>query len=228
MKRSTINRLIAEAETFFAQNHFALPPFASWSPRDFASHKPEEIAEILDCELGWDVTDYGAGRYSEKGLFLFTIRNGKLASAKYPKTYAEKIMISLEGQVTPLHFHRSKTEDIINRAGGLLTFELYNSTPDGGLDDSPVTVWSDGTRLCVPAGKPFSLPTGASLTLPTGVYHSFYGGKGHGPVMIGEVSAVNDDHLDNVFYEKLPRYPEIEEDEPPYRLLVTDYQSIQF
>ena len=61
------------------------------------------------------------------------------------------------------------------------------------------------------------------MTLPVGVYHSFYGEKGSGQVMIGEVSAVNDDHTDNVFYEKLPRYPEIQEDEEPYRLLVTDY-----
>jgi len=223
MKRSEINQYIREAESFFAQNHFVLPPFADWSLKDFQSRKREEIAEILDCELGWDVTDYGAGKYLEKGLFLFTIRNGKLGSKLYTKPYAEKIMISKENQVTPLHYHRSKMEDIINRGGGRLVFELYNSDPNDGLLQTPVTVWSDGVKMTVPAGKPFSLPSGASLTLPVGVYHSFYGEKGSGQVMIGEVSAVNDDHTDNVFYEKLPRYPEIQEDEEPYRLLVTDY-----
>ena len=42
--------------------------------------------------------------------------------------------------------------------------------------------------------------------------------------MIGEVSAVNDDHNDNVFHEPQLRFPVIEEDEAPYRLLVSDYQ----
>ena len=104
------------------------------------------------------MTDYGAGKYLEKGLFLFTIRNGKLGSQLYTKPYAEKIMISKENQVTPLHYHRSKTEDIINRGGGRLVFELYNSDPNDGLLQTPVTVWSDGVKMTVPAGKPFSLP----------------------------------------------------------------------
>ena len=43
--------------------------------------------------------------------------------------------------------------------------------------------------------------------------------------MIGEVSCVNDDHNDNVFYEPQLRFPVIEEDEAPYRLLVCDYQN---
>jgi D-lyxose ketol-isomerase len=41
--------------------------------------------------------------------------------------------------------------------------------------------------------------------------------------MVGEVSAVNDDDTDNRFYEPLPRFSTIEEDEPPYYLLCTDY-----
>jgi D-lyxose ketol-isomerase len=42
-------------------------------------------------------------------------------------------------------------------------------------------------------------------------------------VLCGEVSLVNDDHTDNRFYEPAGRFPEIEEDEPPLHLLVTDY-----
>ncbi|SPE17826.1 hypothetical protein SBA5_1100006 [Candidatus Sulfotelmatomonas gaucii] len=34
MKRSEINRCIAEAEAFFARNGFLLPRFAEWSPED--------------------------------------------------------------------------------------------------------------------------------------------------------------------------------------------------
>jgi len=42
-------------------------------------------------------------------------------------------------------------------------------------------------------------------------------------VLIGEVSMVNDDANDNRFFEVIGRFPEIEEDEKPVRLLVNDY-----
>lgn len=226
MKRSEINQYIKEAEDFFGKNLFALPPFAGWSPQNFKTHSPETIKEILDCELGWDVTDYALDKYLEIGLLLVTIRNGIQGSTLYPKPYAEKIMLVKEDQVTPLHFHRFKTEDIINRAGGVLCFELFNSTPDEGLDTTPVTFWSDGVKCSIDAGKTLYLPTGSSITLVPRIYHKFYGKKGNGSVMVGEVSAVNDDHTDNVFYEKMPRYPVIEEDEAPYRLLVSDYKNL--
>ena len=44
-----------------------------------------------------------------------------------------------------------------------------------------------------------------------------------GPVLLGEVSMCNDDENDNRFYEPIGRFPEIEEDEAPYRLLCTEY-----
>ena len=44
--------------------------------------------------------------------------------------------------------------------------------------------------------------------------------------MAGEVSMTNDDASDNRFYHAPGRYPEILEDEPPYRLLVVDYKTI--
>ena len=44
--------------------------------------------------------------------------------------------------------------------------------------------------------------------------------------MIGEVSAVNDDYNDNVFYGEQQRFPSIIEDEEPYRYLVSDYTSL--
>jgi hypothetical protein len=42
-------------------------------------------------------------------------------------------------------------------------------------------------------------------------------------VLVGEVSAVNDDKEDNRFHKPLGRFPDIEEDEPPLYLLVNDY-----
>ncbi len=55
------------------------------------------------------------------------------------------------------------------------------------------------------------------------MYHRFYGEKGKGKVLIGEVSAVNDDNNDNHFYEEVGRFPNIEEDVPPTHILISDY-----
>jgi D-lyxose ketol-isomerase len=57
------------------------------------------------------------------------------------------------------------------------------------------------------------------------LYHRFYGEKGKGRVLIGEVSMVNDDENDNRFYDKVGRFPEIEEDVEPVHLLVNDYSK---
>jgi len=58
-----------------------------------------------------------------------------------------------------------------------------------------------------------------------GVYHAFWGEAGSGSVYVGEVSTVNDDSKDNLFIDSNPRFPEIEEDEPPLFLLVNDYNK---
>jgi len=44
-------------------------------------------------------------------------------------------------------------------------------------------------------------------------------------VMITEVSKVNDDRVDNRFYEETGRFPAIEEDEKPLYLLSMDYDE---
>ena len=44
-------------------------------------------------------------------------------------------------------------------------------------------------------------------------------------MLIGEVSTVNDDLTDNVFAEPIARFSDIEEDEPPVHLLVSDYDK---
>ena len=46
-----------------------------------------------------------------------------------------------------------------------------------------------------------------------------------GKVLLGEVSKVNDDRIDNRFYEKTGRFPKIEEDEKPVTLLSMDYSE---
>ena len=177
--------------------------------------------EITENMLGWDITDFGLNDYDRYGLLLFTIRNGNPKRDK--KTYAEKIMLAHEGQETPLHFHWSKMEDIINRGGGNLVIELYGSTEDEELSAEPVQVSIDGIQREVAAGGRVILTPGESICLYQGLYHRFYAEPGHGDVLIGEVSQVNDDASDNRFYEKIGRFPDIEEDEEPLHLLVSDY-----
>ncbi len=222
MKRSRVNAIIREADAFIKAHQFYLPPFAYWTPDDWRS-KDESVREIAERGLGWDITDFGQGRYDELGLCLFTIRNGDPANLKTGrgKIYAEKLLIVGENQITPFHFHWVKTEDIINRGGGTLMIQLYNSTPDGGLADTDITVSTDGMVRHLPAGAVVALGHGESITLPTGLYHKFWGEGG--TVLVTEVSMVNDDHTDNRFLDPIGRFSEIEEDEPPLHLLVGDY-----
>ena len=124
MKRSEINQIIREAKAFLASRQFVLPEWSEWSLQDWKANR-DKVDYIVERMLGWDITDFGSGDFMRCGLFLFTIRNGKYGVDKKP--YAEKIMIVEENQETPMHFHWSKMEDIINRGGGNLVIELYNA-----------------------------------------------------------------------------------------------------
>lgn len=217
MKRSQINAILQSAQAFFDLHQFKLPPWAAWDPSDWKA-LGDQGREIYDCQLGWDITDFGSGKFSERGLTLFTLRNGKLGRGD--KTYAEKIMVVDDGQETPAHFHFQKAEDIINRGGGHLVLQLWNSDGAQQKAETPVRVSIDGIVRSVEAGGYVRLAPGESICLTRGLYHRFYG---EGRVLVGEVSQVNDDHADNRFYETLGRFPTIDEDEAPWRLLVSDY-----
>lgn len=223
MERSEINAIMRQADDFIRSRGFYLPPFAYWTPQEWSSKGPE-VSEIVENHLGWDITDFGKGDFRRFGLFLFTIRNGHPHNWKgqQGKLYAEKIMIVEDGQITPLHFHWSKMEDIINRGGGQLVLQLFNSTPDEALDvQDQVHVSIDGVVRSVSAGGTVRLSPGESITLVQRCYHTF---TTEGRVLVGEVSLVNDDQHDNRFYEPIGRYPQIEEDEPPLHLLCNDYE----
>jgi len=223
MRRSEINRLIKRTMAFLEEENFSLPPFAYWSPEHWEG-KGDEVDEIRECMLGWDLTDFGSGDFEKVGLIIFTLRNGHYHHPGYvAKTYCEKILIAGEGQVTPRHFHWNKMEDIINRAGGDLLIRIYNSTADGGLAEEDVSVSLDGVLTKVRAGETLTLKPGESICLPPGLYHEFWGAKGTGTVLAGEVSKVNDDRVDNRFYQKRGRFPNIEEDEKPGYLLFWEY-----
>jgi D-lyxose ketol-isomerase len=212
MKRSKINQLQKEALGLFAEYRFSLPRFARWSEADWRS-QAAAARYCMTHQMGWDVTDFGSGRFAERGLVIFCVRNG-LQSAAEEKPYAEKLLVVREGQETPLHAHKIKMEDIIVRGGGNLMIELYNMTGAGGLAETPVRLMVDGVEHRLKAGDPIRLAPGQSATITRELWHRFYGEAGRGTVFVGEVSQVNDDLTDNYFVETLGRFAEIEEDEP--------------
>ena len=221
MKRSEINALQREAVSFFAKRNFHLPPWAFWSVNDWKSNR-SQATEVIENKLGWDITDFGQGNFYEMGLLLFTLRNGK-AGVSGGKDYAEKIMIVREGQLAPWHFHWHKMEDIINRGEGNLVVGLCNSTEDGLLADSTVTVQVDGITKKVDARGSIALKPGESVTLPPYLYHQFYGERDKGMVLVGEVSRINDDEKDNRFLDPIGRFTQIDEDAPPLYYLCHEY-----
>ncbi|HKQ95156.1 MAG TPA: D-lyxose/D-mannose family sugar isomerase [Aestuariivirgaceae bacterium] len=226
MLRSEINGIMRDADAFIGSFGFLLPPFAYWSPGDFRNRR-REASDIVEGRLGWDITDYGLGQFARTGVFLFTVRNGRLADLKEGRgmLYAEKIMISRRDQICPMHRHNLKAEDIINRGGGKLVIELFMSDGGGRIDpEAQVEVPSDGIRKRLPAGGRLALSPGESVTLLPGVWHAFWGEEGD--VLVGEVSTVNDDLTDNVFRDAIGRFPDVEEDEPPLHLLVSDYDRL--
>ena len=183
MKRSRVNEIIREADAFIRGYGFVLPPFAYWSPQEMVDKRPL-IGGITGARLGWDITDYGEGRFDEMGLFLFTVRNGSEEDLRRGggMCYAEKIMISRQDQISPMHRHIVKAEDIINRGGGVLALKLYNSAADGGLDhDTDVEVATDGLLRRQKAGDILRLNPGESVTLMPGNWHAFWGEGGAWP-----------------------------------------------
>ena len=226
MKRSLINKVIKDMEDLLSEERYRLPPFGYWTPQDWQS-KGHDYDEIRDNMLGWDVTDGGLGRFYEEGFVLFTIRNGnQLRSDEYPKQYAEKFLMMYPGQKFPMHYHIFKTEDIINRGSNPFNLRLYNGTPDRQLMDTDVIVSCDGHRMTLPAGSVVTLHPGESITITPYLFHRFEVPQDAGSmILLGEVSRCNDDNNDNFFYDEIGRFPKIDEDEAPYRLLCNEYPA---
>ncbi len=159
----------------------------------------------------WDVTDLGLGRFDEVGLVLINL-------AEEPE-YCEKLMFSLQNQVTPMHTHKRKKEDISCRHGKLAV-ELWAGHPDSTPAGNPVSLSRNGEIFEARSGEAFTLEAGERVTLVPGVYHAFWAASPGGCV-IGEVSTANDDANDNFFADpRIGRFPEIEEDEAAVLKLV--------
>ncbi len=224
MKRSQLNTWIDESLAFFDSFHFLVPKWARWSPADWKKYGVSD--EVRDCQLGWDITTFGSDDFEKMGLIMLTLRNGLLIptpTKSYPKSYAEKIMMVRDHQITPRHIHHQKQEDIINRGGGNLVIELWPADPDKEkLLDCRFTIAIDGYPRELEPGDKVVLTPGESACICPCHAHLFYG---EGNVMVGEVSRVNDDFTDNFFVDGMPRFDPIIEDEPPRYLLGIDYKD---
>jgi D-lyxose ketol-isomerase len=225
MKRSEINEHIVQAIAFAKEMNMALPPFAFWTPEQW-SKKRDECNEIRDLMLGWDVTDFGFGNFEKTGRTLFTLRNGNLSYAIYPRRYSEKFIFIEENQAAPVHFHRNKTEDIINRGGGNILVKASKATSDGSRSGENFELSINGINNKLMPDDIIRLQPGESVLIPAGIIHEFWSEEGTGMTLSGEIGTICDDINDNVFLGPCKRFCQIEEDEPPLHYLCNEYPAV--
>ena len=221
MKRSEVNAALAWAEALLEKNNIRLPQMAYWTKAEYECHAGE-LDTVKKVMLGWDITDFGTNDFASVGAVLYTVRNGALEPAGTGVPYCEKYIIMKEGQRLPKHYHVFKTEDIINRAGGVLKVLLWNTDENGKELDTDVHVFCDGIEKVYKAGEPICVTKGNSITLTPHMAHIFGPLEGSGAVIAGEVSKVNDDRTDNYFLEPTARFADIIEDEPVLRPLCNE------
>ncbi len=219
MLRSQINHYLEEFIFALKQYQFHLPSFAHYSPGDWKNQPQEVIDYVAQNQLGWDITDFNLGHFEKTGLSLFTLRNNNQTLLP---PYAEKIMYVHKNQVTPMHYHEHKIEDIINRNGGKLVIQFYHAHDKNLDEEKNVDIYKDHQKISLKAGGKIILNPGESVRIPRYIYHSFWAEDA--PVLAGEVSMTNDDNNDNIFLTPLGRYSEITEDCAPIRLLCNAYK----
>lgn len=228
MNRSEINKIVDNVIDFIHQHQVVLPKFGYFTLQDWKKLDLAQWQEVFDVELGWDVSDFGGNDFSTRGCVLFNFRNGSIKPVLkdlYPNPYAEKMLFVGKDQELPMHFHHHKMEDIINRGGGDLLIELYNSTKEEELDKvNDLHLSIDGQKLCFKPGSVVCLKPGSSIRVNPRVYHRFWAEKES--VMAWEVSKTNDDHVDNRFLDNGDRFSQIIEDEPIKYVLCNEYEKV--
>jgi len=222
VKRSFVDARIDEMSTLCQRHGVALPPFARWTEAAFRANR-EASDFIASRGLGWNVVEFRPGAFATDGLTLFTLRMGDwrdLGSSR-GRLYAEKAIMSLDGQRAPHHYHVVKTEDIVNRGGARFVVELFMVDDLGRPTRERFRVLKDASVLDLGPGDQVRLEPGESLTLEPHVAHAFWAEGG--TALAGEVSLANDDASDNYFVPPLAPPALIEEDAPARRVTVRDY-----
>jgi D-lyxose ketol-isomerase len=160
----------------------------------------------------WDISDFGLGQFEKSGLVLINL-------AEEPE-YCEKLMYCRKNQVTPLHTHARKKEDIVCRQGRL-AIELWQGHPQKTEKGRIFRLKRNGNEEEVQSGDVMMLEAGERVTLTPGIYHAFWAASDE--CVVGEVSTANDDLNDNFFVNPdVGRFPGIQEDEQPLVRLVSE------
>ena len=198
-------------------------------PQEWVDGINEILAQegILKKGAGFEEAYSQTAEVLSRNLGSRTVLSGSVTQGKDSNSQSlQKLLYLKEGQYSPNHFHWYKTEDIINCGGGNVLIKVYNSLPDESIDyESDVTVHTDGRTYTVPAGSMVRLTPGESIHVQQYLYHDFNVEEGTGAVLLAEVSQCNDDNTDNRLNPPVGRFPEIEEDESPYRLLCNEYPA---
>jgi len=153
----------------------------------------------------WDVTDFGLCDFKRSGLVLINLAE--------QKEYCEKLMFVDHKQVTPIHYHAAKKEDIICRWGKLAMMMPSKK--------KTIRLQVNGEFRNVPANRKLVLTAGERVTLAQRIPHTFWAESKY--AIVGEVSTANNDTADNFFADKnIGRYSKIDEDVKPLAKLVSD------
>jgi D-lyxose ketol-isomerase len=225
MKRSFVDARIDEMQALCERLGVALPAFSRWGKAEFLAN-PGAAAFVAERGLGWNVVEFRPGAFATDGLTLFTLRMGdwRDLETKGGRLYAEKAIMSLDGQRAPHHYHVVKTEDIVNRGGARFVVELFRVNGQGEPTKDRFRVLKDVSVLDLGPGDRVRLEPGESLTLEPHVAHAFWAEGG--TALAGEVSLANDDSTDNYFVPPLGVPEPIEEDAPARRVTVRDYSRL--
>ena len=181
MLRSEINAAIERAKSATEATTVSIcRAFAFWTPEHRKS-KGAECDETGDCKLGWDITDFGAGRLrASRARRLHASQRTFDAPALSLAPLLRKSNDRRRGAANADAQTPVKQEDIIFRAGGDLAIEVYRVGADGRLGREDVALVLDCVSQRVLAGHRFVLEPGQSIQLTPDVFHEFYAGPAAG------------------------------------------------
>jgi D-lyxose ketol-isomerase len=225
MKRSFADSRIEAMLALCERHGVRLPPFALWGEKDFRANAAA-ASRIAAGGLGWNVVEFKPGAFATEGLVVFTLRMGdwRDLETKRGRLYAEKALMSEDGQRAPHHYHVVKTEDIVNRGGARFVVELVKVDSAGRPTKERFRALKDVTELDLGPGDQVRLEPGESLTLEPYIAHAFWAEGG--AALAGEVSLANDDMTDNHFMPPLAPFAPVEEDRPARFVTVRDYARL--
>jgi len=166
MKRSFIDARVEAMLALCDRHGVRLPPFALWGEAEFRANA--DAARLVAARgLGWNVVEFRAGAFATDGLTLFTLRMGDWTGleAGRGRLYAEKAIMSQDGQRAPHHYHVVKTEDIVNRGGARFVVELFKVDRNGEPLKERFRAVKDVTALDLGPSDRVRLEPGESLTL---------------------------------------------------------------